>query len=155
MNKVFLIGRLVAAPEVRQTPSQTPFCNFKIAVDRRYKNEYGNRETDFIACTAWRQSATFLGSYCQKGNRVAVAGSIQTRKYDNDQGVPVYVTEVIVDEVELLESKSAQQAAPAPAPMAPAQPPRPTVVNVAPQLPKPDPVTLQEMEQFGQLPFEL
>lgn len=104
MNKVTLIGRLTKAPTVKQTASETPYINFITAVERRFKDAGGNKITDFINCVAWRQTAVFLGSYAKKGNKIAVSGYIQTRKYEDETGNTVFVTEVIAEEVELLES---------------------------------------------------
>lgn len=113
MNKVIFIGRLTKDPEVKNTSSQVQFCNFTIAVDRRFKDANGQRQADFINCVAWRQTAAFIGSYFRKGSKVAVAGSLQSRSYDDQSGQKRYVTEVVVDEVEFMDSKndSTQQTA--------------------------------------------
>ena len=105
MNKVILVGRLVKDPEVKTTQSQVAVCSFTIAVDRKFKSASGERQSDFISCVAWRQQAEFLGRYFQKGSRVAIVGNIQSRTYDDPQGKKVYVTEVVVDEVEFVDSK--------------------------------------------------
>ena len=119
MNKVELIGRLTKDPEVKLTTNQTPFCTFTLAVDRRFKDANGQREADFINCVAWRQTATFIQKYFRKGNRLAVIGSIQTRSYEDKNGQKVFVTEVIADEAEFVESQSTQASAPAPQEPAP------------------------------------
>lgn len=113
MNKVIFIGRLTKDPEVKNTSSQVQFCNFTIAVDRRFKDANGQRQADFINCVAWRQTAAFIGSYFRKGSKVAVIGSLQSRSYDDQSGQKRYVTEVVVDEVEFMDSKndSTQQTA--------------------------------------------
>lgn len=113
MNKVIFIGRLTKDPEVKNTSSQVQFCNFTIAVDRRFKDANGKRQADFINCVAWRQTAAFIGSYFRKGSKVAVVGSLQSRSYDDQSGQKRYVTEVVVDEVEFMDSKndSTQQTA--------------------------------------------
>ena len=109
MNKVILIGRLTKDPEVKlTTANQTPYCNFTVACDRRFKDANGERQADFINCVAWRQQASFVGKYFHKGNRIAVVGSLQTRSYDDNNGVRKYVTEVVVDEVEFVESASSK-----------------------------------------------
>ena len=105
MNKVILVGRLVKDPEVKTTQSQIAFCGFTIAVDRKFKTASGERQADFISCVAWRQQAEFLGKYFQKGSRVAVVGNLQSRTYDDANGKKVYVTEVVVDEIEFVDSK--------------------------------------------------
>lgn len=106
MNKVILIGRLTKDPELRYTTSNTAVCQFSIAVDRKYKSE-GQPTADFINIVAWRNTAEFVSKYFNKGSRIAIVGQIQTRNYDDKDGKKVYVTEVIADEVEFCESKSA------------------------------------------------
>ena len=105
MNKVILIGRLTKDPEVKTTQSQVPFCGFTIAVDRKFKTEKGERQADFLSCIAWRQQASFLGQYFQKGSRIAVIGNLQSRSYDDANGKKQYVTEVMVDEIEFVDAK--------------------------------------------------
>src|SRR5659263_751963 len=109
MNKVILVGRLVKDPEVKTTQNQIAFCGFTIAVDRKFKTASGERQADFISCVAWRQQAEFLGKYFQKGSRVAIVGNLQSRTYDDANGKKVYITEVIVDEIEFVDSKSDAQ----------------------------------------------
>ncbi|MCQ2482031.1 MAG: single-stranded DNA-binding protein [Clostridia bacterium] len=104
MNKVILLGRLTKEPEVKMTASQVSFCNFTIAVDRRFKDTNGQRQADFISCVAWRQTAQFIGSYFHKGSKILVGGSIQSRSYDDANGQKRYVTEVVVDEVDFADS---------------------------------------------------
>lgn len=106
MNKVVLIGRLVRDPELRTTSSQTAVATFTVAVDRRFKSASGERQADFINCVAWRQQAEFVGKYFSKGNRIGVIGSIQTRNWEDKDGHRRTATEVVVDEVEFVESKS-------------------------------------------------
>lgn len=139
MNKVVLIGRLTKDPEVRNTQGGNPVASFTVAVDRRYKDANGNKLTDFINCVAWRQQAQLLGNYFHKGNRIALVGNIQSRSYDDQQGVKHYVTEVIVDEIDFIESATQNQQAPAPVPE-----------NV-PTAPAPTGVELSESD----LPFEI
>ena len=105
MNKVILVGRLVKDPEVKTTQSQIAFCGFTIAVDRKFKTASGERQADFISCVVWRQQAEFLGKYFQKGSRVAVVGNLQSRTFDDANGKKVYVTEVVVDEIEFVDGK--------------------------------------------------
>lgn len=113
MNKVQLVGRLTKDPEIKNTAAQVNFCNFTVAVDRRFKDQNGQRQADFINCVAWRQTADFIGKYFRKGSRIAICGTIQTRKFDDQNGVTRYVTEVIAEEAEFVESLN--QSAPAPA----------------------------------------
>lgn len=115
MNKVELIGRLTKEPEIKLTSNQTQFCNFTIAVDRRFKDANGQRQADFINCVAWKNTAVFIQKYFHKGNKIGVVGSIQTRSFDDQNGQKRFVTEVIVDEAEFVESQPSAQPAPAPA----------------------------------------
>jgi single-strand DNA-binding protein len=105
MNKWLGIGRLVKDPEVKTTQSQISVCSFTLAVDRKFKNADGERQADFLNCVAWRQQAELLGKYFQKGSRIGIIGNLQSRSYDDANGKKVYVTEVIVDEIEFVESK--------------------------------------------------
>lgn len=109
MNKVILVGRLVKDPEVKTTQSQIALCGFVIAIDRKFKTASGERQADFISCVAWRQQAEFLGKYFQKGSRLAIVGNLQSRTYDDANGKKVYVTEVVVDEIEFVDSKKSTE----------------------------------------------
>ena len=104
MNKVILIGRLTRDPEVKTTQNQISVCSFSLAVDRRFKDANGERQADFINCVAWRQQADLLGRYFQKGSRIGIVGNIQTRSYEVE-GNRRYATEVVVDEIEFVESR--------------------------------------------------
>ena len=105
MNKVILVGNLTRDPEYRTTPSGASVCNFSIAVQRRFANQQGVREADFINCVAWRQQADFVHRFFTKGRRIGVVGSLQTRTYDAQDGSKRYVTEVVCDECEFVDSK--------------------------------------------------
>lgn len=109
MNQVILIGRLTKDPEIKATQNGKEVCSFTVAVDRRFKNASGEREADFISCVAWEQRAKLLGQYCQKGSRIGIVGNIQTRSYDDKDGKKVYVTEVIVDQIEFVDTKNGDQ----------------------------------------------
>ena len=106
MNKVILIGRLTRNPELRYTGSNTPVATFSLAVNRPFTNQNGEREADFINCVVWRKLAETAKNYLSQGSQVAVEGRIQTRKYQNDKGENKYITEILVENVEFLESKS-------------------------------------------------
>ena len=111
INRVVLVGRLTRDVEVRKTASGLSVATFTVACDRRVaRGQDGNNQqsADFISCVAWRQAADFLCSYAHKGALVGVEGRIQTRNYDRD-GQKVYITEVVCDTVNLLESKSQSQ----------------------------------------------
>ena len=105
MNKVLLIGRLTANPELRYTTSNNAVTTFSIAVDRNFKNENGNKEADFINIVAWNKKAELIHQYLKKGDRLGIVGRLQVRKYQNERGENRYVTEVVADEVEFLNSK--------------------------------------------------
>ena len=104
MNKTILIGRLTKDPEIRYTVNNAAVTSFTVAVDRRFKQE-GQPTADFIPVVAWNKTAEFVSNYFKKGNRIALTGRIQTRTYDDKDGKRVYVTEVVADEVEFVESK--------------------------------------------------
>jgi single-strand DNA-binding protein len=104
MNVTMMIGRLTKDPEVRVTNSGKSVSTFTLAVDRRFSKE--KNEADFIPCVAWGKTAEIVGNYCDKGKQVAVAGRIQVRNYETQDGQKRYVTELIVNELELLGRKS-------------------------------------------------
>ena len=108
MNKVFLIGNLVREPEVRATQSGISVCNFTVAVNRRFKKENGEQETDFLNVIAWRQLAELCGKYLAKGRKVAVTGSIQTRTYEAKDGSKRTAWDIVADEVEFLSPQNQQ-----------------------------------------------
>lgn len=108
MNSCLFMGRIAADPDFRTTPNGTPHCAFRIAVQRRFKDANGQRQADFIACVAWRQSAEYVSRYLKKGDLVAVRGELQNRQYQAQDGTPRYITEIIVDEVRAYGSSQAQ-----------------------------------------------
>lgn len=99
LNKIFLQGRLVVDPELRHTQSGTPVASFRIAVDRDYKNQDGDKETDFINIVAWRGTAEFACRYFSKGRLMIVEGRLQVRDYTDRDGNRRYATEVIANNV--------------------------------------------------------
>lgn len=103
MNNVILMGRLTKDPELKTTQSGLSFCRFTVAVDRYSKD--GEDKTDFINCVAWRKTAEFIDNYFSKGQRIALAGSIQTGSYTDKDGRTVYTTDVLVDKAEFCDSK--------------------------------------------------
>lgn len=106
MNKAFLIGRLTRDPELRYSSSNAAIVNFSIAIDRTYTNNQGQRETDFINIVAFQKQAENIKKYVGKGSLVAVDGRIQTRNYEDKDGKRVYVTEVVADRVQFLDTKN-------------------------------------------------
>lgn len=105
MNNVNLIGRLTKPVDLRYTQSGIAYGSFTLAVTRRFKNQNGEREADFINCVIWKKGAENLANFTQKGSLIGVSGAIQTRNYENQQGQRVYVTEVLVENFDLLESR--------------------------------------------------
>lgn len=112
MNNVVLVGRLTRDPELRTTGNGTSVTTFTLAVDRQFSNANGQREADFINCVIWRKSAENFCNFTSKGSLVGIQGWIQTRSYDDKDGKRVYVTEVVVDNFSLLESRQGQQGQP-------------------------------------------
>lgn len=109
INRVVLLGRLTKDPELRYTPSGVAVATFTLAVDRRFSNQQGERETDFIFIVAWRQLAELCANYLKKGQQAAVEGRLQTRSYENRDGQKVYVTEVVADNVQFLSPPRSAQ----------------------------------------------
>ena len=108
MNKVILVGRLTADPELRQTQSGVSSCRFTVAVDRKFADKNtGERQADFISCTAWRQTAEFISRYFSKGKMIGIEGSLRTGSYTdkNHSDVTHYTTDVFVDNVEFVGAK--------------------------------------------------
>ena len=108
MNAVSLIGRMTKDPEVRVTPTGEYVASFTLAVNRPYESKDGQK-ADFISCVVWGKKAENTGNYCSKGSQVGVTGALRSRSYDNSQGQKVYVTEVICDRVEFLDTKKDNQ----------------------------------------------
>ena len=114
LNKVVLMGRLTKDVELRSTQGGVSVAGFTLAVDRDFKGQNGERETDFINCVAWRQTAEFISKYFKKGSMAALEGSIQTRSWDGSDGKKGFATEVIVNNIYFGESKKAEAPADAP-----------------------------------------
>lgn len=110
VNNVVLVGRITKDPEVRQTAQGVANASFTLAVNRNYKNDQGQREADFINVVIWRKQAELFGQFASKGALIAVTGRIQTRNYENNQGQRVYVTEVVADNFQMLETRGERQA---------------------------------------------
>ena len=109
INNVTLVGRLTKDAELKYTPANQAVAQFTLAVNRTFKNANGERESDFINCVIWRQSAENLANWAKKGALLGITGRIQTRNYENTQGQRVYVTEVVAENFQMLESRSQQQ----------------------------------------------
>ena len=109
MNRVMLIGRLTAKPELRYTSSNLPYARFSVAVNRTYSNAQGQRETDFINVVVWRKQAENVCNFLDKGSLVSVEGRIQTGSYDDKDGNKRYTMEVVADSVQFLETRAQSQ----------------------------------------------
>lgn len=126
LNRIILMGRLVADPELKTTTGGLSVAGFRMAVDRNYQSkEGGEKQADFIPCVAWRQTAEFIANYFGKGRMIAVEGSLQSRNYEDKTGAKRTAYEVLVDHAYFADSKpqeerqttpaaSSQQAAPPP-----------------------------------------
>ena len=106
INTVALMGRLTADPELRTTNNGTSVISFAVAVDRKYTPSGQERQTDFIDCVAWRQTADFITRYFHKGDLIAIEGEIQTRNYEDKHGNKRKAVEVVVSNVSFCGGKS-------------------------------------------------
>lgn len=143
INNVVLVGRLTRDPELRYTPQNQAVGTFGLAVNRQFKNANGEREADFINCVIWRQQAENLANFAKKGALIGITGRIQTRNYENQQGQKVYVTEVVADTFQMLESNKTQGQ----------QANKPQAQNKKPQAP--DPFKARAADPFGSSPMEI
>ncbi|TMN22259.1 single-stranded DNA-binding protein [Lentibacillus cibarius] len=109
LNRVVLVGRLTKDPDLRYTASGVAVANFTLAVNRPFSNQQGSRDADFINCVVWRRAAENLANYMKKGSMVGVDGRIQTRTFEGQDGKTVFMTEVVADSVQFLESKGSSQ----------------------------------------------
>ena len=110
MNKVVLVGRLTAKPELRYTASNTAYTRFSVAVNRPFANADGKRDADFINVVAWRKQAETISKFFDKGNLIALEGRLQTGSYDDKDGNKRYTVDVALDNFEFVESKNARAA---------------------------------------------
>ena len=109
MNRVMLIGRLTAKPELRYTGSNIPYARFSVAINRTFSNSQGQRETDFINVIIWRKQAENVCNFLDKGSLVSIEGRLQSNSYDDNDGNKRYSLDVVADNVQFLESKSQAQ----------------------------------------------
>jgi single-strand DNA-binding protein len=112
LNRVILIGRLTADPELRYTPSGTPVANFRLAVDRM-RSQSGERQTDFISIVLWSKQAEFAANYLNKGRLVAIEGRLQIRQWTTQDGQRRSSAEVVGDRVQALDRRREEAGAPA------------------------------------------
>lgn len=106
MNYVVLMGRIVNDLEVKQTQSGVACLQFTVAVDRGFKNQSGEYDTDFISCVAWKEKAEFINKYFSKGKMIAVEGQLRSRTYEDKNGAKHYVTELFVYSVSFTGEKN-------------------------------------------------
>lgn len=109
INSTVLVGRLTRDPELKYTGNNIAVASFSLAVNRNFKDANGERETDFINCVIWRQQAENLANWAKKGALIGITGRIQTRSYENQQCQRVYVTEVVAENFQMLESRAARE----------------------------------------------
>jgi single-strand DNA-binding protein len=109
INNVVLVGRMTRDAELNYTGNNIAVASFSLAVNRTFKDANGERETDFINCVIWRQQAENLANWAKKGALIGITGRIQTRSYENQQGQRVYVTEVVAENFQMLESRAARE----------------------------------------------
>src|SRR5690625_5806037 len=105
MNRTILVGRLTKDVDLRYTKNGKSVGSFTLAVNRPFRNAQGEQEADFIRCQSWGKQAENLANYMKKGSQIGVDGRIQTRSYDAQDGKRVFVTEVVADNVQFLESR--------------------------------------------------
>ena len=108
LNTVILMGRMTADPELKKTPSGVSVTTFTVAVNRSYVKHGEERQSDFIECVAWRNTADFICKYFRKGQMIAVQGSIQTRSYQDKQGNKRKAVEVLVDKADFCGDKKTE-----------------------------------------------
>lgn len=106
LNLIVIMGRLTRDPEIRRTASGTAVANFSVAVDRDFPSQDGSRETDFIDCVAWKQTAEFVGKYFSRGKMMAVKGRLQIRSWTDKDGNKRRTAEIVVDNVYFVGSKT-------------------------------------------------
>lgn len=109
LNRVVLVGRLTKDPEFRTTPSGVEVATFTLAVNRTFTNAQGEREADFINVVVFRKHAKNVNDYLSKGSLAGVDGRVQSRNYENNEGRRVFVTEVVADSVQFLDTKGNNQ----------------------------------------------
>ncbi len=130
LNCAVIMGRLTAKPELRTTNSGLAVTSFTVAVDRSYAKQGEERQTDFINVVAWRQTAAFVTRYFEKGQMIAVQGSIQTRNYENKNGNKRIAVEIVADKVSFCGDKKKDES--------PTEPPAPQDFTEIPTTPGDD-----------------
>ena len=108
INRVVMVGRMTRDPELRRTGSGAAVTSFTLALNRNYNSADG-QQADYISCVVWNKVAENVAQYCSKGSLVGVEGRLRSRTYDNAQGHRVYVTEVVCDSVQFLETRAQRE----------------------------------------------
>lgn len=157
MNKVIIIGRLTADPELRTSQNGTASCRFNVAVNRKFKNQNGEYDADFISCVAFKQTAEFVSRYFAKGKMIALEGTLRTGSYQdrNHPDVTHYTTDVFIENVEFCGDKGSGQAS-QPAPKTTAQNVVQQAQSVGVQTEQMDYGSLSDFEEIlsdGDVPF--
>ena len=109
MNRSEFIGRITKDLELQTTTNGISVCKFTLAVNRKFANADGEKEADFINCVVWRKTAENISKYCKKGSLIYLSGELQTRSYEAQDGSKRYITEIIVNEVEFLNTKTSEE----------------------------------------------
>jgi len=154
LNTAIIMGRLTAEPELKSTGAGVAVCSFTVAVDRRFKGQNEERQTDFIRCVAWRNSAEFLARYFHKGSMVAVTGAIQVRQYEDKSGNKREAVEVVADQINFTGEKTPGNAGGYrdDIPLPPAPPERQSI-QPAPAYSTAQPADFDEIAGDDDLPF--
>ena len=153
LNNISIMGRITKDLEIKYTPNNNAVLSFSIACERDYVQKGQERQTDFIDCVAWNHAAQFLSKYITKGDLVILTGSLQKRKWQDQNGNNRFVTEVIVSSVNFGGSKKETDQQPAQqTPPAPATPPMP---DVPPIPPMPETDAFAEVQEENALPFDI
>lgn len=157
INNAVIMGRLTADPELRTTGNGISVTGFTVAVDRNYQRQGQERQTDFISVVAWRQTAEFVSRYFRKGQMIAVQGSIQTRNYEDRNGVKRTAVEIVADTVSFCGSKAETgaggQSAGAPAPSNDPAPPATSYPTSGAGVSNATPDDFSQVEMDDELPF--
>lgn len=152
MNIVILKGRLTRDPDFRQTQSGTSMCRLSVAVDG-FKDKDGNKQTDFIECTAWRNTADFISRYFTKGQEILLEGNLKNNNYEDANGAKHYSYTVNVNKVHFCGRKADNQGSGQPVQQAQAQERHPAANNVAESLNVQDIAEFEEILSDGEVPF--
>jgi len=153
INTAVIMGRLTAEPELKNTGAGVSVCTFTVAVDRRFKGQGEERQADFIEVVAWRQTAEFVSKFFHKGSMIAVQGSIQTRSYEDRNGVRRKAVEIVADQVSFTGSKNENAGGYRDDVPLPPAPPERQAMQPAPAYSTAQPADFDEIAGDDDLPF--